>query len=294
MSKKKLVSLALVYVMVFMLAVPAFASNASPGNIGDNTPERTTGNSSEITGKYEEIPINVTISTIGEVILNPYGLPYDVTKSNGAKITVSGQQFVSTTPTYVSNLSKVDLNVSISGTVQTQGSLMLSNTEVAKTATMKQANVRLEVMQIDATTGEAKLQKVTDNVEAAKVGDAVLEVLADNSLWTAANGVQSVTLAMMKASIANPVLLVAPQTYAAEVTQGDVDAGLADATSGEIPFAYNVGSVAIFRVTGTMASNPTMAWSKGATTGGGDDGTEAIPADGFKATIVFTFAPADN
>lgn len=287
MSKKKLVSLALACVLAVSLAIPAFAA-------GDNTPDVSTGNlQTVITANYRPATINVSVpATIGAV-LNPLGLPVSVQKSsNAGKVDIEGQQIVMTSPLYIANLSSVDLKVSIDATAAVEGLLKLSAEPVEKTATGNQAYVKLETLGVgDATSGDLfGAATWASDPTPAKVDDAVLAVMADNDLWATAEG------AVLKAGKVTfkptTVLKKAASQYQAEITPGDVTAGLAEATAGEVEFAYGAGSIMIIRLNGVMAATPTKPWSNTGRAADPTIGAEATPADKLTTTLVFTFTPA--
>lgn len=288
MSKKKLVSLALACILLVALAVPAFAA-------GDNTPDVSTGNlQTVITANYQPAVISVSVPANITAVLNPLGLPVEATKSNGVgKVSIEDQQIVLTSPLYIANLSKVDLKVSIDATTAVEGLLKLAAEPFDKaTATANQAYVQLQTLGTgDATSGNLyDAATWMSDPTPGKVDDAVLNILANNSLWASA---ESAVLKTGKVTFKpTTVLKKAASLYQAEITPGDVSAGIADATSGEIEFAYGAGSIMIIRLTGTMAATPTKPWSNEIRPADPNLGTDAVAADKLTTTLVFTFTPA--
>lgn len=92
MNMKRFASTVMAGALALSLAVPAFATN-----------------STNITGTYRAITLNVTVPTTGSAIINPYGLPFAL----GAA-TISGQQITTGAPLLVQNKSAVPLSVSAS------------------------------------------------------------------------------------------------------------------------------------------------------------------------------------
>jgi len=74
MKSKKLLALFLSMVMMFVMAIPAFAAD-DPAALGDDNEDNEadgTEQSMLLTGIMKDITLNVTLSDAGSVILNPY------------------------------------------------------------------------------------------------------------------------------------------------------------------------------------------------------------------------------
>lgn len=281
MSKKKLLTLALACIMLVTLAVPVFAT-------GNNTPQFDPNSdlTTVVKALYQEVPISVSVPTSGDVVLNPLGMPVPVRELNGrGEYDLSGQ--IISYPMYITNMSKVDLSIKVEVTGSTQGGLIFSPSSISTSAAAKQAYVRLQVLSVPDDASDPNLLALTaDGVDTAnEIFDAVLPILADEAYWaTESNSkganVTACTVGVAKATINNAGVLKKATPYRAEASGGDISPG--DVGSEEQLFAYNTGSIAIFRLTGVMASSPVTPWTAPVDGEGGD---------GFTATVVFSFTP---
>lgn len=251
MKSKKFLSLILALVMSLSLAVPAFAA----------------GTSTEITGKYQAITINVTVPGTGSAQINPYGLDVSVPDAAGTGTVgkITGQQIV-TKPLALQNQTAMDLNVSatVLGVVDVEKTDMKLATTTTKgtpdlaedaegyvaPATAKSAFVYLQMVQNTTLTGAAA------TVTADKIGEEFTKWAA-----SAYDATKDVIVSTKETKGSNLVVLRAAKTNATT-----------DAFE-----EYKAGSIAFFRLAGDCVVAPKTEWKA---------------TDEFKATIAFTFAPA--
>lgn len=229
-------------ILAVSLAVPAFASS--------NT-------STNITGTYVDIVIDVNVPTTGTAQVNPYGLP--VKLDDTSKIT--GEQIV-TKPLLLVNNSDSNLNVSASVTATATGDLRFATAAPTASDTYKSAFVYLQMKSTALdNTNKATTAQVTANEDIQGLDP------------TAVNPV----FAGWKQDYAAATDLVLNGTSA--VTK-DKMATLAAATvttaGGNTTVTWNAGSVAAFRLAGKVNANPKDPW---------------VVRDGFTAAIAFTFKP---
>jgi hypothetical protein len=235
MLNKRITSMALAALTTAALAAPAFAANNTIVNAG-----------------FQEIEIAVTVPTTGTVVINPYGLPVKVEKTDGTTKSISGQQ-ITTQPLYITNDG--DTNLDIGATVSLvngKSSGIGYVTQGTPSATDKEALVKLEVKATDVTGSTAESNANT-------IQDAVIDAYVDSTKWANAG---SVTFDSTKAVSSGATALATIKA----VTPA----------SGQTPAAYQAGSIAMFRLTGSVTKAPDEAWST---------------KDSFTATIAFTFTP---
>lgn len=130
-NTKRLASAAVAGVMALSMAAPAFAAETA----------------TNITGTYRAITLNVTVPTTGTAIINPYGLPYDISGS-----TVSGQQITTGAPLLIQNKSAVPLSVSASAIGQVKGDFLFAASAPADTVTTKSGYVLVQMFAADGVT----------------------------------------------------------------------------------------------------------------------------------------------
>lgn len=221
----------------------------------------------EITGTYEEMEIAVVVPDSGEAQINPYGLPVEITKSDRSKVQIANEQITSPVLA-IRNQSTTPLNVNVSSFLVTPKGEMAIGT--AKD-TGKTAKVELEV----APLNDASLAVLTT----AKIDDILIDKFADDSTWSglaAANKLAAPAYAAGATTAPPPAKTTTPLAVirAAAPSTDAADAG---------KLKYDAKSIALFRLKGDLAADPVK-------TGGGDNPWAA--ADGFTASIVFTFKPA--
>jgi hypothetical protein len=253
---KKVLSLALASAMSASLMAPAFAAD---------------GNTTEVSATYQDVKIAVTVPSTGEVYINPYGLPVEIgTGSNGAVKSTAGDQIV-TKPLYIANDgADTDLEVGVSVTTTLgKGTMSLATAAIADkaTETKKTAFVYFEIAKDTTLSGE-KGTAVTD----AKIVDAYKAVT-----WQQAYGDTNKTQLLLKAGAtqtqSDTSIALTKATAAATEAKGNVGDNDYQAAT---PVKYAAGSIAFFRLAGTVAQAPKDAWTE---------------KDTFTTTIAFTFVP---
>lgn len=204
--------------------------------------------STNITGAYEDIEIAVLVPTTGTAQINPYGLPVKLTTANKS---IVNEQVV-TKPLAIANKSEVDLAVSASVVATPNGDLKF--VEAAPTAgdTSKSAFVYLQ-MKSDRTLAEAGL-----NTEKTGFTDTVLDTAA--AAWK------------QDYNANKDLVLNGRETGSSKDNM--VFLKKASSTGGNV--SIQAGGGAMFRLSGSVVSNPREAWTE---------------SDGFNATVAFTFRP---
>jgi hypothetical protein len=228
---KKLLSLALAATMAASLAVPAFAAETT-----ESTGEKTTNTALKIDGFYQATPVSVVVPESGKVIINPYALPCEIVAktTDAAAIKVENQQIV-TTPMAIKNKSEVALNVNVSYTAKTSGSLTLATAPISDvtTDTKNDAFVYLVIEETELTD-DSTIDSTYASQEwtAYSTGsDAPKNILALKSTTTAISATKLATLA-------KPDL----------TDDGDFS-------------AYTAGSIAFVSLKGSCAQSPKTAWT---------------------------------
>lgn len=108
MNLKRFASVAMAGALALSLTAPAFATN-----------------STNITGTYRAITLAVTVPTTGTAIINPYGLPYELSEG----VSISGQQITTGAPLLIANRSAVSLSVSATAIGTVKGDFVYSATD---------------------------------------------------------------------------------------------------------------------------------------------------------------------
>jgi hypothetical protein len=251
LKHKKVVSLVLAAAMAASLSVTAFAADEDEDTSGqqtntDTTPaveEVTTNRSMTVSGNYQAVDIAVVVPTTGSVIINPYALPVAI--SDDTSVSKVSAQIV-TKPLAIKNRSAVKLDVNVSATATVKNNLTLATAAVTPSSETKTtAFVYLAAKTAADTTGaELALAKEYATVTWPTYGASTKGTLA------------------LKADNA--------------VTQTGFTT-LAAATEEDGAFkAYGTGSIALIGLTGSVAQNPTEAWTS---------------KDGLSVKIAFTFTP---
>lgn len=256
MKSKKLLSLALAFIMSLSLAVPAFAAN-------DNT--------TEISGTYKDVVIAVDVPATGAAFINPYGLdlkvPQDATDSgNTNETTIKGQQIVSA-PMAIKNKTSMDLNVSATVT----GAI------TPITAADGEATPVLMKFATNTTKGVGSNPEAPDYVAPA-TGKAAFVYFqakqATNTTGTAADIATEYAAWGAAAYDADKDIVVAAKAVAKENIM-ILRAAAVDNTGAFS--AYKAGSIGMFRLTGDCTSGTKAGWTE---------------KDKFTTTVAFTFTPA--
>lgn len=245
-NMKRLCTLILAGVLALSLAAPAFAADTV------------------ITGGYEEVDLDVTISETGKAIVNPYGLPVDLKASDDTTIqaTITKEQVTTAAPLTIVNASAVALSVSakVTGTETGDAKLVPAlDANVTETSTPKNIVARLEVFAAPGIVG-ADFDAIEGSDATAK--DAALAKL--NKAFAA--------LKSDDAPLTAPVLTTASISEGELILRAGKDGAAQD------------GSVAFFRLAGEVVKNPTTDWA---------EASGPVAGDGFTATIAFTFEPSE-
>lgn len=211
MNLKRFASTVMAAVLALALAVPAFAS------------------STNITGTYRAITLNVTVPTTGSAIINPYGLPFDV-----SGVSVSGQQITTGAPLLVQNKSSVPLSVSASIVSTVKGAFVFDANEITQNETGNKGNVQFQMFKAPGVTeaNVTDMDVIAPKFAALKDDDALCKTVLTKTDAAATPAVPAVT-----------------QDNIVTLKAADADGALVD------------GGAAYFRLSGTVAKKPTTAWT---------------------------------
>ncbi len=272
-TMKRLASLAMTGALALSISAPAFAATT-----GTMTAPAA-GKSTKITATYEEATVDVLVPATATAIINPMGIGYDVVKSdNSTKVPFTGQ--ICTVPMAIYNKSVFDVNVgaTASATINQSAVPMRLATATTKAQgtegqddyvpaqTSKSAFVQLEVVTAPAaikTSGGADEGDGTLN-------DNIIVESAKATTWNGVAADKKLTIGTRAVSVNDMVTL---------------KKALFDSTSGAFD-GFDVGSIALFRLTGDCVENPNGGWLKADATA-----TPAVVGDGFVADITFSFKP---
>lgn len=252
--KNRIISGAMAGVLAASLAVPAFA-----------------GNTTEVTGSFKAVTIDVVVQPKAVAFINPYGLDIDVPQDGNTSTTttkISGQQIVSA-PMALKNKTGMDLsvNASVATTIPAAADGEVAMKLAANTtkgvgsspddegyvapATSKSAFVYLEAKQEPTLTG----------ADTAVDAGAIASKFA---AWTPS------TFDADKHVVLNATKTVAKNDL--------VVLRAADMSGASGAFAaYKAGSIALVRLAGDCVTSPKDEWKA---------------TDTFTASIAYTFAPA--
>lgn len=204
--------------------------------------------STSITGAYEDIEIAVLVPTTGTAQINPYGLPVKLTTANKS---ITGEQIV-TKPLAIANKSEVDLAVSASVVATANGDLKFVEAAPAADDTSKSAFVYLQFKK-ESTLISTNLETDGNSFKATIIDEAA-------SKWKQAyNAQKDLVLNGREAGSSKDNMVF-----------------LKKATINNNTATIVAGGGAMFRLAGSVVSNPREAWTE---------------SDGFTATIAFTFKP---
>lgn len=211
MNLKRFASTVMAAVLALALAVPAFAS------------------STNITGTYRAITLNVTVPTTGSAIINPYGLPFDV---SGAS--VSGQQITTGAPLLVQNKSSVPLSVSASIVSTVKGAFVFDDNAITAGETGNKGNVLFQMFKAPGVTeaNVTDMEAIAPKFAALKDADALCNTVLTKTDATATPAVP--------AKEENNIVTLKPANANGELVDG---------------------GAAFFRLSGTVAKKPTTAWT---------------------------------
>ena len=173
MNMKRFGSIAMAGALALSLAVPAFASN-----------------STNITGTYRAITLAVTVPTTGQAIINPYGLPYELSEGGPS---ISGQQITTGAPLLIANRSAVSLSVSATALGQEKGTFKFNAADpntANPVVTTKAGFVKMQMFAADGVT-EAN----ADDADALNTKFAALGADSDDPSKDLVVGTASSTMA---------------------------------------------------------------------------------------------------
>lgn len=257
--KQRIASGVLAGTLALSLAVPAFASNT------------------KITGTYKEVTIAVTVPATGTATINPYGLAVKYGDSS-----IIGHQIV-TAPLAIVNMSEMDLKVNATVTGEVKGNFKFATESTA-------------AVEDDPDTADVDESKPAPTTNSAFV---YLEMQAgDNSNnWLKADGT-AVDETKLNAAAANwevgkytipeadegaepnttdpTKVIVGTKAASSEKPLATLTKATTTGTGDSAVTKPAVDGVAMFRLSGDCVKAPKTAWTK---------------ADGFTATIAFTFEP---
>lgn len=271
-TMKRLASLAMTGALALSISAPAFAATT-----GTMTAPAA-GKSTKITATYEEATVDVLVPATATAIINPMGIGYDVVKSdNSTKVPFTGQ--ICTVPMAIYNKSVFDVNVgaTASATINQSAVPMRLATATTKAQgtegqddyvpaqTSKSAFVQLEVVAAPATVKTSGGADQTDNT----LNDNIIVESAKAATWTGVAADKKLTIGTRAASVDDMVRL----KKALDDGSGNFD-------------GFDVGSIALFRLTGDCVESPSGGWIKADSAA-----TPAVVGDGFIADITFSFKP---
>jgi len=263
MKSKKLVLMALVIVLTLSLAIPAIMA----------------ANETVISGKYEEIVLDVVLMPTGKAVINPYGMPVKALDTQTVPQEIAGKTLktagkIATQPLVMYNKTDVDLSVGATVSASGVSGLELSTSTVSPTSADKKAQVYLEDQQ--NTTREKKRSRFsreaqqdttltgTDytitadtagfigTVDGAKLVDAFNAWPASTYNQTNANQV-----------IVNPESPITKK-------------GIATMTKADVDGKPQAGSYVLYRLGGNCSEEPEVAWKT---------------TDKFDVKVAFSFTP---
>lgn len=242
-----------------------FASTVMAGvlTLSLATPAFATGNV-VITGTYADIEIAVEVPTTGTAQINPYGLPVTIDKSDRTSVDLVDQK-ITTQPMSIKNQSSIPLEIGASVTAVPKGDVEIKQS-VAAADKGKQISLELQVA---ALNDSALAVATTDRT----LEDKLIDKFAAEATWASlATSNKGAFPAAAKGATTAPT----PESYTGLATVG------AATIAGNI-ITYGPKSIALFRLDGFLNEAPEKA-------GGAAD--PWATADGFEATVAFTFKPA--
>ena len=260
MNLKRFGATVMAGVLALSMAVPAFAADTTPA--GQVT----------ITGKYEDIPISVSVPTTGTAQINPYGLPVDFTLSDTiTKLSISGEQ-ITTAPLSIRNQGATKLSVNATLAVDTSGTgngVSVKKADLTATEDGKEINLALQVAGLN--DNKYAVSSLDTTLE-----DSIIRAFADSATWASAKSLKAedtpAGTALAAATVAKSTTALAALGAATEGAGGLI--------------TYGKDSIAVFRLTGKVNESPQKD-----KTGGGTEDDPWVAADKFSAQVVFKFKP---
>lgn len=265
MNLKRFGSVAMAGALAMSLTAPAFASGS--GSTTTDLPSNQKG--IDITGTYAETPIDVTVPATGTAQINPYGLPYTITKGDESTVQITDQQITSA-PLNIRNNGNYPMDVTASLKVVPTGDVIVKKAALSSAEKGKEINVTLEVAGLNSD--DLKVSAEDETLE-----DKLIDEFVKDETWASLTAASKLVAEDAAKGAAESAITAAKST-GAMVTLGA-------ATVTEDAITYGPKSIALVRLTGKVNEAP-------------NDGT-ANPADtpwasgdGFTAKVVFTFKPA--
>lgn len=249
--KMRFIPILMVCVLALTMIAPAFADNETT-----------------ITGTYVAAEIAVNVPTTGQAFINPYALPVKLSSfdegSDGDLVNVSSSsimnQQIVTVPMAIENYSEVDLSVSakVTGTIP---DATLNNTLVGTSTGSGVKFVTSAPKAADTSKSVfAYLQmKVVDDLTKASTNGDLLDAFAN---WTDTNYDKDKDQVVGTSTATKSAMAV--------LAKGEASGG----DAGEL--VATAGSIAIFRLTGKVTTEPNGGWQN---------------TDTFQVKIAFTFKP---
>ena len=259
-NKKRVASVALAGALALSMAAPAFA--ADPYSL-------------TIEGTVQDVTLNVTVPTTGDLIINPYGLPHKLGETY-----IKGEQIVNPKPLTIVNRSEVALDARVAVSAEVTGGDMEY------------------VLDYQTTTAQA-VETAKTAVKAGTYNKAVIityEAFKSDLTADTLNDTSALNSRYAALKSANAHLTVTPTTdrnssnkksYVADSGEYFADplAGTGGVVTGSklilreasAEGTVQKGGVAFMRISGVAAEEPTTAWTT---------------SDAFKVTIAWTFVPA--
>jgi hypothetical protein len=230
------------------------ASLAVPAFAAETTASSTDKNTTKVTAAYKAVTIDVDVSSTGTVTINPYGLPVSIGQDdNSTDVEVKNQKLVNTAMTIKNKTDiKLDVNATATATIKSGSDMTFSSAALTSDDTGKKAFVYLDVI----------ASSITGTIGTVDTAGLVNKAYGA-ATWTTYS------------ETANNVLMLS--TTKQQSKTGLITLAASEKSSGATSIdTYKAGSVAFFRLNGDVVQSPKTAWTE---------------ADGFEATIAFTFVP---
>lgn len=225
MNMKRFGSIAMAGALALSLAVPAFASGATPA---------ADPNTTKVEGAFKDIEINVVVPESGSAQINPYGLPVSISKSDMTTADITNQKITSL-PLTLRNQGTVKLDVNASLLAIPKGDVAIA----AAKDTGKTIAVSLEVAGLDNAKYAVSTMDTT-------LEDLLIDAFVDDDTWAGAG------------TLAAPAVSKGAATGTAAKSNAAL-ATLGAATDNMGMVTYGNDSIAVFRLVGDVAEEPVKA-----------------------------------
>lgn len=253
MKCKKISALVLTGAMTLALAAPAYAADA---------------NTTEISGAYKAITIDVSVPTTGSAIINPYSMPVkavadDTSHTELTEVTTAGK--IATNPLVIYNKTTINLSVgaTVTAEVPSTSGIEMVDVAVKDTVTDKQAQVYLEAVRDTSL----KNTDIVDPADATSIcGLNGANVIKAFNKWESTTYNKS----------AKNQIGVMPGEERSKEGIAILSAGKTTGSGSTAVTKPEPGSFALVRLAGTVAKKPDNKWAA---------------TDTFKVNVAFTFTP---